>query len=160
MIEAYNSGLEELNKGDAIYAAKRFNEAELLYPQSEWAPRASLMSAYSYFSQHYFNDAIIELERFLDKYDWCNVGTLRKHYPNAKIIGFIKEVWTGPAHDFNHPKHKSRMNFLNQCDGVIHNRPELKEFVNIQNELNVPMRFIAQPHNVEYFHQHYFKQKK
>ena len=68
MIEAYNSGLEELNKGDAIYAAKRFNEAELLYPQSEWAPRASLMSAYSYFSQHYFNDAIIELERFLDKY--------------------------------------------------------------------------------------------
>ena len=68
MIEAYNSGLEELNKGDAIYAAKRFSEAELLYPQSEWAPRASLMSAYSYFSQHYFNDAIIELERFLDKY--------------------------------------------------------------------------------------------
>ena len=68
MIEAYSSGLEELNKGDAIYAAKRFNEAELLYPQSEWAPRASLMSAYSYFSQHYFNDAIIELERFLDKY--------------------------------------------------------------------------------------------
>ena len=68
MIEAYSRGLEELYKGDAIYAAKRFNEAELLYPQSEWAPRASLMSAYSYFSQHYFNDAIIELERFLDKY--------------------------------------------------------------------------------------------
>ena len=68
MIEAYNSGLEELNKGDAIYAAKRFSEAELLYPQSEWAPRASLMSAYSYFSQLYYNDAIIELERFLDKY--------------------------------------------------------------------------------------------
>ena len=68
MIEAYNSGLEELNKGDAIYAAKRFSEAELLYPQSEWAPRASLMSAYSYFSQLYYNDAIIELERFLDMY--------------------------------------------------------------------------------------------
>ena len=68
MIEAYNAGLEELNKGDAIYAAKRFSEAELLYPQSEWAPRASLMSAYSYFSQLYYSDAIIELERFLDKY--------------------------------------------------------------------------------------------
>ena len=26
------------------------------------------MSAYSYFSQLYYNDAIIELERFLDKY--------------------------------------------------------------------------------------------
>ncbi len=68
MIEAYNDGLAELNKGDAIYAAKRFSEAELLYPQSEWAPRASLMSAYSYFSQLYYSDAIIELERFLDKY--------------------------------------------------------------------------------------------
>ena len=68
MIEAYNDGLEQLDKGDAIYAAKRFSEAELLYPQSEWAPRASLMSAYSYFSQLYYSDAIIELERFLDKY--------------------------------------------------------------------------------------------
>ena len=68
MIEAYNDGLAELNKGDAIYAAKRFSEVELLYPQSEWAPRASLMSAYSYFSQLYYGDAIIELERFLDKY--------------------------------------------------------------------------------------------
>jgi len=68
MIEAYNDGLAELNRGDVIYAAKRFNEAELLYPQSIWAPRASLMSAYAYFSQLYYSDAIIELERFLDKY--------------------------------------------------------------------------------------------
>jgi outer membrane protein assembly factor BamD len=68
MIEAYNDGLKELDKGDAIYAAKRFNEAELLYPQSIWAPRSSLMAAYAYFSQLYYNDAIIELERFLDRY--------------------------------------------------------------------------------------------
>ena len=68
MIEAYNKGMEELEKGDVIYAAKRFNEAELLYPQSEWAPRAALMAAYSYFTQFYYDDAIIELERFLDRY--------------------------------------------------------------------------------------------
>ena len=68
MIEAYNDGLKELDKGDAIYAAKRFNEAELLYPQSIWAPRSSLMAAYAYFSQLYYSDAILELERFLDKY--------------------------------------------------------------------------------------------
>ncbi len=68
MIEAYNEGLKELEKGDAIYASKKFNEAELLYPQSIWAPRAALMAAYSYFSQYYFNDAILELEKFLDKY--------------------------------------------------------------------------------------------
>jgi len=68
MIKAYNEGLNELDKGDVIYAAKKFNEAELLYPQSIWAPRAALMAAYSYFSQYYFSDASLELEKFLDKY--------------------------------------------------------------------------------------------
>ena len=65
MIEAYNMGLEELKKNDVIYAAKKFNEAELLYPQSIWAPRAALMTAYAYFSQLYYDDAIVELEKFL-----------------------------------------------------------------------------------------------
>ena len=54
MIEAYNAGLDELDKNDAIYAARKFNEAELLYPQSVWAPRAALMAAYAYFSQLYY----------------------------------------------------------------------------------------------------------
>ena len=64
------------------------------------------------------------------------------------------------GYDFDHPKHKARINFLNDCDGVIHNRPEIKEFINIEKELNVPMQFIAQPHNVEYFHKHYFSEKE
>ena len=68
MIKAYNDGLKELDKGDPIYAANKFNEAELLYPQSTWAPRAALMAAYSYFSYLYYADAVIELEKFLDKY--------------------------------------------------------------------------------------------
>ena len=68
MIEAYNEGLKELEKGDVIYASKKFNEVELLYPQSVWAARSVLMAAYAYFSQLYYSDAIIELERFLIKY--------------------------------------------------------------------------------------------
>ena len=68
MIDAYNAGLEELEKNDVIYAAKKFNEAELLYPQSVWAPRAALMAAYAYFSQLYYDDTIVELEKFLQKY--------------------------------------------------------------------------------------------
>ena len=68
MIKAYNDGLKELDRGDVIYAAKKFNEAELLYPQSVWAPRAALMAAYSYFSKFYYSDAVLELEKFLDKY--------------------------------------------------------------------------------------------
>ena len=68
MIEAYNEGLKEFNKGDIFFAAKKFNEVELLYPQSIWAPRSTLMAAYAYYSQLYFTDAIYELERFLEKY--------------------------------------------------------------------------------------------
>ena len=45
MIEAYNEGIEALRSGDNFYASKKFNEAEFLFPQSEWAPKALLMSA-------------------------------------------------------------------------------------------------------------------
>ena len=68
MIKAYNDGLKQLDRGDAIYAARKFNEAELLYPQSIWAPRAALMASYSYFTYFYYSDAVLELEKFLDKY--------------------------------------------------------------------------------------------
>ena len=68
MIQAYNEGLKNLELGDAFTAAKKFNEAEILFPQSKWAPRSSLMSAYSYYSDQYFVNAIGELERFLETY--------------------------------------------------------------------------------------------
>ena len=68
MIELYNEAMEEFERGDVIYAGKKFSEAELLYPQSIWAPRAVLMSAYGYFLQGYYKDAINDLERFIVKY--------------------------------------------------------------------------------------------
>ncbi len=68
MIEVYNQAIKEFEKGDVIYAGKKFSEAELLFPQSIWAPRAVLMSAYGYFSQGYYGNAINDLERFLVKY--------------------------------------------------------------------------------------------
>ena len=68
MIDAYKEGYEELERGDVIYAAKKFNEAELLYPQSKWASKAVLLSAYAYYSQNYYDRSIQELERFIKKY--------------------------------------------------------------------------------------------
>ena len=68
MIEVYNQAFKEFERGDVIYAGKKFNEVELLYPQSIWAPKANLMAAYGYFSQSYYSDAINELERFVSKY--------------------------------------------------------------------------------------------
>ena len=68
MIDAYKDGYEELNKGDVIYAAEKFNEAELLYPQSEWASKSVLLAAYAFYSQNYYARSIDELERFIRKY--------------------------------------------------------------------------------------------
>tara|TARA_Y100000996_G_scaffold390682_1_gene352106 strand:+ start:143 stop:973 length:831 start_codon:yes stop_codon:yes gene_type:complete len=78
MIEAYEAGFEELKRGDAIYAAKKFNEAEMLFPQSDVAPKAALMAAYSYYSQNYYLDAIAELKRFI------------KIYPNHQNIAYAE----------------------------------------------------------------------
>ena len=68
VFEAYNEGINSLESGDVLFAAKKFNEAELLYPQSLWAPKSSLMAAYAYYSQDYYSDSIMELERFLKVY--------------------------------------------------------------------------------------------
>ena len=68
VLEAYQQGMKNLESGDVIYAAKKFNEAEILFPQSEWAPKSALMAAYSYYTQDYYADTIAELERFLRVY--------------------------------------------------------------------------------------------
>ena len=68
MIRAFREGYEEFEEGDALYAAKKFNEAELLFPQSSWAPKAALMAAYVYYAQDYYFDAVSELERFIKTY--------------------------------------------------------------------------------------------
>jgi len=68
VLEAYQQGMENLESGDILYAAKKFNEAEILFPQSEWAPKSALMAAYSYYVDDYYSDTIAELERFIRVY--------------------------------------------------------------------------------------------
>jgi len=68
MIELYEDAYKEFLNGDTIFAAKKFNEAELIFPQSEWAPIAALMTAYVYYADDYYPDAIYELERYLKVY--------------------------------------------------------------------------------------------
>ena len=68
VLEAYQGGLQSLEEGDVLFAAKKFNEAEILFPQSLWAPKSALMAAYAYYSQDYYGDAIAELNRFIKVY--------------------------------------------------------------------------------------------
>ena len=68
MIAAYKDAYEALNQGDPYYAGKKLLEAELLFPQSEWASRSALMASYSYYMQNYYAEALSNLERFLNTY--------------------------------------------------------------------------------------------
>ena len=68
MVRLYKEGLKEFDNGFYLEAAKKFNDAELIFPQSEWAPKASLMAAYSFFYSDYNSDAIIQIESFLKTY--------------------------------------------------------------------------------------------
>ena len=70
VFESYREGMEALDSGDVLFAAKKFNEAEKIFPQSDWAPKSALMAAYSYYVQDYYGDVIAELERFLKVYPY------------------------------------------------------------------------------------------
>ena len=68
VLEAYKEGLKSLESGDSLFAASKFNEVEILYPQSIWAPKSALMAGYSYYIQDYYGDAIAEMDRFIKVY--------------------------------------------------------------------------------------------
>ena len=96
VMEAYEEGLNSLKNGDVLYAAQKFNEAEMLFPQSDMAPKSALMAAYSYYSQDYLDDAIAELDRFLIVYplskdtDYAIYLLANSHY--EKIVDEKKDL--------------------------------------------------------------------
>ena len=68
MIQVYKEGVKALDENDTFFAAKKFLEAELLYPQSEWASKSSLMASYAYYIESNYSEALYNLERFLKTY--------------------------------------------------------------------------------------------
>ena len=68
MVLAYKEGMKQLELGDGLFASRKFDEAEILLPQSIWAAKASLMSAYALYSQNYYEDAIFNLKRHIKNY--------------------------------------------------------------------------------------------
>ena len=76
MITVYNEAFEKLEINDTYNAAQKFLEAELLFPQSDWAPKSALMASYSYYLQNYYQEALSNLNRYL------------KTYPNDKAIAY------------------------------------------------------------------------
>lgn len=62
----YNEGLFLLNtKKDYKAAAKRFEEVDRQHPYSEWARKALLMSAFSYYEAREYEDAVGSARRYV-----------------------------------------------------------------------------------------------
>ena len=68
MISAYEKGMDLFEMGDYFAASKKFLEAEILFPQSEWAPKSVLMASYSYYMQSYYSLAIENIKRYFQTY--------------------------------------------------------------------------------------------
>ena len=79
MISSYQEAYEALDKNDTYFAAQKFLEAELLFPQSVWAPKSALMAAYSYYLQNYYAEALLNLKRYLKTYP-TDVNHAYAHY--------------------------------------------------------------------------------
>ena len=68
MISSYQEAMKNMNDKDYFYAAKKFLESEILFPQSDWAPKSALMASYSYYADNYYSEAIFNIERFIKTY--------------------------------------------------------------------------------------------
>jgi outer membrane protein assembly factor BamD len=63
--DLYNQALSEMAAGDNQKAAKTFDEVDRQHPYSSWATQAQLMSAYAYYTDNKYDDAINALDRFI-----------------------------------------------------------------------------------------------
>lgn len=63
--ELYNQGYDEMQRTAWAKAAASFEKLELEHPYSKWAAKAKLMSAYAYYKDEKYDDAVLSLERFI-----------------------------------------------------------------------------------------------
>ena len=76
MMSVYQEAYNALDNNDPYFAAKKFLEAELLFPQSIWAAKSALMASYAFYLQNFYSESLSNLERYL------------RTYPNDKDIAY------------------------------------------------------------------------
>ena len=149
MIDAYTEGVEALESGDVLFATKKFNEAELLYPQSDWAPRASLMAAYAYWTQNYFSNSVDELNRFI------------KLYPKNKNLDYAYYLLAMNYYDSIVDEKKDLRPLLRAKEYfnlIIQNYPETDYALDAKYKLELIDEILAAKEM--YIARHYIKKKK
>ena len=63
--ELYNGAQDLLDAKEYQKAAEAFDEVERQHPYSVWATKATLMSAYAYYQDNKYDDAITAIDRFI-----------------------------------------------------------------------------------------------
>ncbi len=147
--EAYNEGKKSLEAGDVLYAAKKFNEAEILFPQSEWAPKSALMAAYSYYVQDYYGDAVAELLRF------------KKIYPNPENIDYANYFLAICYYEQIVDEKKDSESIImaqKSFDYVIKNYPNSEYSIDAEFKMNLINDILASKEM--YIGRYYFDKKK
>jgi len=149
MIRAYQEGMADFENKLYLDAAKKFNEAEILFPQSEWAPRSALMAAYAYYYDDYSNKAISELINFFKKYP-NDSNTSYAHYLLAmsyynNIIDEKKDL---------EPLKNSKQQF----EYIIENYPDTEFSLDSKFKLDLINEMIASKEM--YIARHYIQKEK
>ena len=121
----------------------------------------------------YANERVGLMNEYYDKY---SVDSIRKQFPNAVIVGQVKEVPPSfnsgdpfsniPRRQVRPERPENRIRFFNDCDFV--NVPTTPDglyakddyFVELQKHLNKNITFTPGPTNVEYVFDHYYSNQK
>lgn len=101
-----------------------------------------------------------------ENYDRYKVSKLRDKYPNAKIVGWVKEIGinfnTGAT--FSPEKYNNHIEYLNDCDAVAltgsTSFKELNEAKKLNEVLNKNLQFIESPLNISYMFDNFYSNEK
>jgi outer membrane protein assembly factor BamD len=149
MLSTYDEAYEALERGDPYFAAKKFLEAELLFPQSDWAPRSALMASYAYYMQNYYAEAIFNLERFLKTYP-SNENLAYAHY----LIGMCYYETIEDEKRDSAPLFKAK----NKFDYVVESFPNTDFAIDAKFKIGLIQDVLASKEM--YLGRHYVKKQK
>jgi outer membrane protein assembly factor BamD len=124
----YNEGLFLLNnKGDYEAAAKKFDEVDRQNPYSDWARKALLMSAFSYYQAQKYEDCINAAKRYV---------TLHPGSPDAAYAQYlIGASYYDQILDVNHDQARADK-AVSALEEVVRKYPDTEYALNAKKKID------------------------
>ena len=89
----YNEGLFLLNdKHDVAKAAKKFEEVDRQHPYSEWARKALIMSAYSYYTMGSYEECVTSSKRYISLHPGSPDAAYAQYLIGASYFDEIPDI--------------------------------------------------------------------